>query len=434
MPVRIIQGEDSQEILRDESFRSQWALLYEACPWATGLQSPGFVIPWCHAYRDRYRILLICEFSSSRNLIGLLPVAIENTSGQATLPGGHQAEYKSWLALPSNSGSFIEQGLHVLAQETSISSLSFRYLAPGTPVDWVSNARESAWICQVEKDPRAIIRVGEAVEVADYLKKKNRLKSTKSKWNRLKRLGKIHFEQLVDASELAPIFDQLISYYDTRQGALYGKRAFQDDPAKKPFHFALLQEPNLLHVTVLKAGDEIVSASFGFVSRKTYSLAMSMFSPAHAQYSPVTLHFLLLVEQLHKQGFAVLDLTAGADPFKERIASDYDSVQVLSWYASRRVWVKQQVRQQGESLARRVLHAWGIAPHAARLRLQQLLRAPLGTSGAGLARICSPLFRSFRRSAATATGANGQVGEIHDRLPAAASQRLRRTDHLEGSQ
>jgi CelD/BcsL family acetyltransferase involved in cellulose biosynthesis len=431
MPVRIIQGEDCQEILRDESFRSQWELLYEACPWATGLQRPGFVIPWCHAYGDRYRILLICEFSSSHDLIGLLPVAIENASGQATLPGAHQAEYKTWLALPSNSRSFIEQGLDALAQETRISSLSFRYLAPGTPVDWVGNARESAWICQVGKDPRAIIRVADAVEVADYLAKKNSLKSTKSKWNRLKRLGKISFDRLVNASELAPIFDQLISYYEMRQGTMYGKRAFQDDPAKKPFHLALLQEPNLLHVTVLKAGGEIVSASFGFVSRDTYSLAMSMFSPAHAHYSPVTLHFLLLVEQLHKQGFSVLDLTAGPDPFKERFASDYDSVQVLSWYANRRVWVKRKVRQQGESLARRVLHAWGIAPHAARLRLQQLLRAPLRTSGAGLAHICSPLFRSFRRSAALAKYANGQAGEIRDGLPAGASQRLRRTDHLE---
>ena len=434
MPVRIIQGADSQEILRDESFRSQWALLYESCPWATGLQSPGFVIPWCRAYGGRYRILLICEFSSSRELIGLLPVAIENASGQATLPGAHQAEYKTWLALPSNSRSFIERGLHLLAQETDIRSLSFRYLAPGTPVDWVRNSRESAWICEVEKDPRPIIRVADAAEVTAYLGKKNSLKSTKSKWNRLKRLGEIRFEHLVNASELAPIFDRLISYYESRQGAMYGKRAFHDDPAKKPFHLALLQEPNLLHVTVLKAGGEIVSAAFGFVSRDTYSLAMSMFSPAHAHHSPVTLHFLLLVEQLHKQGFAVLDLTAGTDPFKERFASDYDSVQVLSWYANRRVWAKRKVRQQGESLVRRALHAWGIAPHAARLRLQQLLRAPLRTSGAGLARICSPLFRSFRCPAAFATYANGPVDEINDRLPAAASQQLRGADHLEQSQ
>jgi len=399
MPIRIIQGKQAQETLRDEAFRSQWERLYEACHWATGLQSPGFVIRWCEAYRDRYSVLLVCEFSSSHDLIGLLPVAIEIASGRATLPGAHQAEYKTWLALPSNGSSFIEQGLHLLAQETGISSLSFRYVAPGTPLDWVRDARELAWIGEVEKHPRAVIRVGEAVEVADYVKKKNSLKSTKSKWNRLKRLGKVQFEHVVDASELAPIFDQLITYYEIRQEAVHGKRAFQDDPAKKPFHLALLQERNLLHVTLLKVGEEIVSASFGVVYRKTYSLAMSMFSPAYAYCSPVTLHFLLLVEQLHKEGFSVLDLTAGTDPFKERFASDYDSVQVLSLYANRKVWVKQKVRRQGESLARRALHAWGVAPNTARLRLQQFLRTPLRASGAGLARICSLLFRSLRRSA-----------------------------------
>jgi CelD/BcsL family acetyltransferase involved in cellulose biosynthesis len=397
MSVRIIQGEEAQKAIRDGTFRSQWARLCEACPWATGFQSPGFVIPWYGAYEERYRILLACEFSPSRDLIGLLPVAIDNASGVATLPGAHQAEYKTWLALPTNGNSFIEQSLRLLAKE-GVRSLSLQYVAPETPLDWTGNKREFSWICEVERHPRAIIRVGDTGEVADYLKKKNSLKSTKSKWNRLKRLGNVTFEHVADASQLAPIFDQLITYYEVRQEAIYGKRAFQDDPAKKPFHLALLREPNLLHVSVLKIGDEPVSAAFGLIYGKTYSLAMSMFSPAYAHYSPMMLHFLMLVEHLHKQGFSVLDLTAGADPFKERFASHHDSVRVLSLYTHRQVWMKQKVRRRGITLARRVLRAWGVAPHTARLRLQKFLRTPLRTSAAGIRRISSLAFRSLRRS------------------------------------
>ena len=375
--------------------------LYQACPWATAFQSPGFVIPWLEAYGDRYRVLLLCEFSSSNELIGLLPITIESASGRATLPGAHQAEYKTWLALPSNGSSFIEQSLRLLAQEIDIGSLAFRYLAPGSPLDWIRNARELSWICESEKHPRAAIRLDDALEVADYLNKKNSSKCTRSKWNRLRRLGKVDFEHIVRASELAPIFDRLIAYYEIRQEAIHGKRAFQDDPAKKPFHLALLQDPNLLHVTVMKVGGEPVSASFGFVHRKTYSLAMSMFSPAHAYYSPVMLHFLLLVEQLHKEGFSALDLTAGTDPFKERFAGDYDSVQALSLYTHTKLWLKDKVQKQGEKLARRALHACGIAPNTARLHFQRLLRAPLRTAAGTLARAGSVLLGSLRHCGAS---------------------------------
>ena len=375
--------------------------LYQACPWATAFQSPGFVIPWLEAYGDCYRVLLFREFSPSNELTGLLPIIIESVSGRATLPGAHQAEYKTWLALPSNGSSFIEQSLRLLAREIDIGSLAFRYLAPGSPLDWLANARGLSWICETEKHPRAAIRLDDSVEVTDYLNKKNSSKSTRSKWNRLRRLGRVDFEHVVRPSELGPVFDRLIAYYEIRQEAIHGKRAFQDDPAKKPFHLALLQDSSLLHVTVMKADGEPVSASFGFVHRKTYSLAMSMFSPAHAYYSPVMLHFLLLVEQLHKEGFSVLDLTAGADPFKERFAAEYDSVHVLSLYTHRKLWLKEKIQKQGEKLARRALHAWGIAPNTARLRLQPLLRAPLRTAAGTLARAGSFLLGSLRRSGAS---------------------------------
>lgn len=395
MPLAILQGEEAEKLLRDGLFRAQWAQLFEACPWATGFQSPAFVISWHEAYHNHYSLLLLCEFTSSRELTGLLPLALENGSGRATLPGANQAEYKTWLALPGNGASFINQTLRLLREETRICSLSFRYVAPGTPLNWAEAAGERGWIGEVEQHPRAIIRIGDPAEVVAYLKEKNSLKSTKSKWNRLKRVGKIDFQHLTEPYELAAVFDELITYYEIRQEAVHGKRAFQEDPAKKAFHLALLRKPSLLHVTVMKAGDEIVSASFGIVYRNTYSLAMTMFSPAHACHSPLTLHYLLLVELLHKQGFMLLDLTAGTDAFKERFASDHDSVQVLSLYARRKLWAKQKIRQRGETFARRALHAWGIAPHTARSRLQQILRTPFRTASTALATAFPRLFRIF---------------------------------------
>src|SRR5579863_1709800 len=109
MSLRICRSSEAEQLLGNESFRSQWTRLYQACPWATVLQSPAFVTSWYEFYKEPYRLILVCEFSAANELIGFLPLAIQDGSGRAVSPGAQQAEYKTWLALPSNGASFIEE-------------------------------------------------------------------------------------------------------------------------------------------------------------------------------------------------------------------------------------------------------------------------------------------------------------------------------------
>jgi len=134
----------------------------------------------------------------------------------------------------------------------------------------------------------------------------------------------------------------------------------------------LLRE-GVLHVTLLRAGSEVISAVFGLTDGKTYSLMMSMFAPEYARYSPIALHHLMLVERLHAEGYSVLDLTPGPDPFKERFAGAYEDVQVLSIYFKQREWMKAKLRQHSKVIARETLSALGIAPESASRNLQRAL-------------------------------------------------------------
>jgi CelD/BcsL family acetyltransferase involved in cellulose biosynthesis len=105
---------------------------------------------------------------------------------------------------------------------------------------------------------------------------------------------------------------------------------------------------------------------------------MSMFAPEYARYSPIALHHLLLVERLHAEGYSVLDLTPGSDPFKDRFAGAYDDVRVLSVYFKHKEWIKAKVRQQSEAIARGLLSAVGITPGSVARTLprgQALLKA-----------------------------------------------------------
>jgi hypothetical protein len=88
---------------------------------------------------------------------------------------------------------------------------------------------------------------------------------------------------------------------------------------------------------------------------------MPMFAPEYAAYSPIAIHHLLLVEQLHRQGVATLDLTPGPDPFKDRFAGTYDDVSVLSIYFKQSAWIKAKIRKRGVVVAKEVVAILGMA-------------------------------------------------------------------------
>lgn len=216
------------------------------------------------------------------------------------------------------------------------------------------------WRCQVEVHARPVIRLSDAGRVAEYLREKTNSTLRNSR-NRLTKMGSLRLEHIHEIRELAPIFDQLIDWYEVRQGNAHGKRAFETDNKKKAWHLRLLED-GLLHVTVLRAGADMISASLGMADGKTYSLAMPIFSPDYARYSPMALHFLMLVEQLHGDGYALLDLTPGPDAFKQRFAAEDELVHSVSIYFRRREWLKAAVRRQGSAIAKATLSPLGLTP------------------------------------------------------------------------
>src|SRR5262249_20104068 len=153
MTLRIIRGTEAEELARNGGFQSQWEKLYEACPWGTGCQTPGFVNAWHEAYRERYERLVVAEFSTTDDLTGLLSLARQKGSGKLFAAGAHQGEYKTWLALPSNGDAFIEAAFAELPREPGVSTLVLKYLPQGTPMGW-SSRKQNGWSYDLEQVPR----------------------------------------------------------------------------------------------------------------------------------------------------------------------------------------------------------------------------------------------------------------------------------------
>jgi CelD/BcsL family acetyltransferase involved in cellulose biosynthesis len=350
MTFNLLTGAQAKLLLRDHLFQQQWNDLYLSCGWATPFQSPGFVTTWYEIYAQPFTPVLVTEVRSDGSLSGLLTLAMTLDSQQLFFAGAGQSEYHTWLATAENGDVFIETAMDLLRASFPGLTLTFRYLPPATPKQWLEIDRPWAQATRLDTFPRPLMKLADG----ENLRKSLRKSGNKSRLNRLKRLGDLQFEQLHTPAELAEIFDDLIAYYDFRQGAVNDSMCFQDDPLKKPFYLALMGVKDLLHVTVLKVGDLVVAAHLGVGDGRNCILGIPVHSPFHAAHSPGKLQILMLGVELVQQGFETLDLTPGGDPYKERFATDRDEVHVLTVFLTDRAGAKQraELKLRSQSIAK----------------------------------------------------------------------------------
>ncbi len=357
--IQLVSQSDAEHLLESLDFQSQWRTLVSDCPWATALQTPEFARTWYECYKGSYSPLIGLRYLSSGRLDGLLLLAVQRATGQLTFAGGHQAEYNVWLALPGDR-TFISETLHSLAK-LGFASITFTYLPPGTPLDWL----EPEWTrrSSLRAVKRPLLTVGNPEPITESLtKKKNR--------RRLEKLlagEALEFVELQTAAELDPYYDEIIDYCDFRQGAVHGSCPFRDDPQKRIFYRALMEQPGLMHVTVFKAGNRLLGAHIGVRNKDEVMLGVVAHSPFLAEHSPGKLHVLQLGLMMHNQGFARLDLTPGGDAYKDDRATEYDDAHVLTVFLDSKALASNRVSDAG----RRTLKAIARLLHLDRERISR---------------------------------------------------------------
>jgi CelD/BcsL family acetyltransferase involved in cellulose biosynthesis/GNAT superfamily N-acetyltransferase len=320
--IRVHRGREAVALVADPAFRRKWTALHEACPYGTCFQDIPFVTTWYRSYAERFEPVLVAGAVDEGSLTGLLPLALSKRDNTLVPAGTDHAEYQVWLARDGQPDEFIESALDCLAPEFPAAQLRFRYLPPGTPLPlsdrWTGR-------CHLRSVPRPLMSTRPGNTLAESLRKK----SMKSRLNRLERIGKVSFNRIVDPEEFAAALDEIIPLHDFRQGAAHLSFPFGSDPLKKPFHIAMIEHPNLLHVTVLRLDSRIAAAHIGPRNKQQVSLGILAHSPLFSQYSVGKFHILLLGLHLQKEGFTDFDLTPGGEQYKERFASHHDEAHIL---------------------------------------------------------------------------------------------------------
>jgi hypothetical protein len=141
MTLTLLIGADAESLLRNLTFQQQWNSLYTACPWATIFQSADFVTTWYEVYREPFKPVLVTEVMPDGSLGGLLTLAATPDSKQLIFAGAAQAEYHTWLASSDNGDTFIAAAMDLLRASFYGRTLTFQYLPPAAPKQWLAEGR-----------------------------------------------------------------------------------------------------------------------------------------------------------------------------------------------------------------------------------------------------------------------------------------------------
>jgi CelD/BcsL family acetyltransferase involved in cellulose biosynthesis len=356
-PSTLIQSHAAHELLNNQKFIEQWSKLLEKSPYATGFQEPAFACAWYESYRENWHPIIIYCPNSNEELTGLWLLAYNPENKLLVHVGDNQAEYHIWLALPGTEVSFLASAWKELVKQLDFSILRFRYLPVAEPLGSILKCIPELRHVAIRKRLTPLM-VLDANEIKSSFAKK----SNKSRFNRLKRLGLVEFRKIRSISELESVFDELIDFYDLRQGAVNNARPFQYDAIKRKFHIETFRKSvDKIHVTVTFLNGKPVAGLWGTITRGTIHIGLIMHSPFLAEHSLGKLHIMQLSQLMLSENLNVLDLTPGSDPWKDRFANKHGEVAEAIIYRSNWLRKRNELAYRTLNTVRNLANRMGIS-------------------------------------------------------------------------
>jgi CelD/BcsL family acetyltransferase involved in cellulose biosynthesis len=342
------------------------------------MQSHAFAGAWYAVYRARFEPVLVVSRNADGRLEGLLPLAYAPRSTLIHV-GGHQAEYQCWISMSEVGETFGREALRAIRKTFPSATLTFRYLPPGVPLAWLDDAPDVAGVSLLTPWKRPLMRLD-----GETIRERAARRNIRTRVNKLSRMGYAGIERITDPDRWEQMFDQFIGYHDMRRIAVGGTAPFADDPLKKQFHVELMRHGAPLCVTVLKVGNEVVSAQLDLVGANDAHLALGSYAPWMAKHALGKIHIIEMARLMMEEGRTRIDLTPGDDPYKSDFATEWDTVHVFAFYPSRLARSRATAGRAAERVGRRLMQRWNTTPARARMWLAETVRRPLASAAAGM--------------------------------------------------
>ena len=411
MHIQILRDDAARQLLAADELLADWERLYRACPWATVFQSPAFVRTWYASYRDAYRPVVVLARAGGGALRGLLTLAQPEGSRRLVAAGAGQAEYQTWLAAPHEGDAFALAAFDAMVREAAGSALLLQYTPPGAPTAWMAAPDPHAFYVAARTEPRPLIDLRDLGSVEKLLKGEY----YRRRQNWLKRnAGEPRIERISDPAAFDALLEEFAPVYDLRQGARYGHLPFHDDANKAPFHRALIRQPGVLEVSVLRAGDRVASVHVDGNNRGELEIGILAHDPALSRGSPGALHILYLARELARDGWRAIDLTPGGG-YKDELANSRDEVGVVHVFFTKEAHALHVASARTRGVAKQLLAHAGGSNERARERMDELaaaVRAPRRAARALAHRVWSTdAVHLYAADVDALRGLGGETGE-----------------------
>lgn len=312
-------------------FSHKWQALFDDCPWSTVFQSQSFSRTWFDIYGEDFIPVIMTEDNNDQ-LDHLVIFGWNSQDNKLVHCGAHQAEYQCWLSRDFDFSDFVNNVLFESHKLNPSGLLEFKFLPTALTTHLNSNKKslQNNFILRNEKK----LTIQFDVEPAPWasMSKKN----NKYQLAQMRKLGDVKLELLDFNSEdgqneVDDLLNQIIPYYDLRQGAISDCCPFLEDNKKIHFYQKLLSETQEFQALVFKNGDKISACAVGSVENKELSFGIFCFNFLLSKYSPGKLLLFMGSKMLAEKGLTSIDLTPGGQ-WKERFANDAETVSKLTIY------------------------------------------------------------------------------------------------------
>jgi CelD/BcsL family acetyltransferase involved in cellulose biosynthesis/ribosomal protein S18 acetylase RimI-like enzyme len=306
-------------------FVDEWQALYEACPWATPFQSPKFVTAWYECYRDEQEPIVVAWLGSESQLLCLLTLAQRRGGRLICGAGAQQACCQVWLALEESVGfQFLREAWVEIKHAYATSVIRLRYL----PFSVGQEELNKAFLARIARTHDAIQHV--ILLDAEHVDATINKKQNKKRLRKLAERGSVELTSLPDIPDSGSFLAEMASQGDLNKGAGYGVSAFQEDPAKMPFHLRLLRSRQILRGAALTVNGQLAAGGVCLVGHGRAYHILSSYSPIFGEFSPSRILLMGLTKTLADEGFTELLPSPGDDEWKRQTSDEVRHVSELT--------------------------------------------------------------------------------------------------------
>lgn len=311
-----------------------WEALMSADPTATFFQSPGWCMEWYRSYDDLFRPLVVIV-TLGDVLVGMIPLAVERSTGRLTFASDHMSDYRDVVAIPEYRETVIVELLRIYSSGNFPNPFRLGPMQPESETLGVllsSSGRSARVRTIVRSHPCWRWSFSESAAAKRPMSKE----SVRRHLSHYKRQGQIGLERIETDEAWDSIKQEFFDQHSLRQ--LYTKRPMTfNDPRRRAFYDALFRKAHSsVHVSALKVAERVLAVHYGYTWRDVLYWGAPAFDIREDRHSPGQVLLALLIQGAAVSGLRGVDMTIGTEEFKKRFSNSYVDLPTAEIYS--RAW------------------------------------------------------------------------------------------------